>query len=356
MSTDPIAAWKHVLYARAARRPEELALAAHALYGGPPPWIAEEGAGQVDFLDFFAIEWVDADGWTEVEHAVRGGDLPEQALRWPREARAALWVVDGWEGDKVLLRDVRTEDEVAVTAPGAQADLVRRSVLRARVIPWGDTVRFSGEPDVWDAMSVIARMDLLGQWMKGPEPALIEHLASLRTGFVRQREERDAWIAHFGTDEYVFLSGKNMENRLAPFVSYLNNEHTFPSLGGLTRAEAFRQVKGADPTIMQLALGPSLSGPGRPGAIYDTVEGIHFLPRYGELLAHLRGVEAHPDVVRMYLDDPGITRLPFRRAGATLALARLLGRPTNEPLDELLSPYKAASGRATPSVLPALED
>ncbi|MDP2306433.1 MAG: hypothetical protein Q8P18_10445 [Pseudomonadota bacterium] len=356
MPTDPVAAWKHLLYTRAARRPEELALAAHSLYGGPPPWTTQEDAGQLDFLDFFVIEWVDAEGWTEVEHAVREDVLPQEALRWPREARSALWVVDGWEGDNVLLRDVRTESEVAVTAPGAQADLVRRTVIRARVVPVGDTLRFSGEPDVYDAMGVIARQDLLRQWLEGPEPALIEHLAALRAGFLRQREERDAWIRHFGSDELVFPNAKDMENRLAPFVSYLNNEHRFPSLGGLTRAEAFRTDKGADPTIMQLALGPTLTGPGRPGVIYDAVEGIHFLPSYGELLAHLRDEEAHPDVVRMYLDDPGITRLPFRRAGVTRALARLLVRPEDEPLDQLLAPYKAASGRASPSVLPGLED
>jgi hypothetical protein len=351
VSTDPVAAWKHHLYARAARRPDELALAAHALYGGPP-----DPSGQTDFLDFFVIEWVDAEGWTEVEHAVRDGQLPADALRWPREARTALWVVDGWEGDQVLLRDVRTEAEVAVTAPGAEADLVRRSVIRARVVPVGDTWRFSGEPDVWDPMSVIARMDLLRQWMEGPEPTLLEHLADLRAGFLRQREERDAWILHFGADELVFPNAKDMELRLAPFVSYLNNEHTFPSLGGLTRAEAFRTNKGADPTIMQLSLGPTLTGPGRPGVIYDAVEGVHFLPAYGELLAHLRGEEEHPAVVRMYLDDPGITRLPFRRAGVTGVLAALLGRPSDEPLDQLLAPFKPTGVRTAPSVLPGLED
>ncbi|MDP2316734.1 MAG: hypothetical protein Q8P41_27815 [Pseudomonadota bacterium] len=356
MPTDPVAAWKHHLYARAGRRPDELALAAHALYGGPP-----DAERQTDFLDFFVVEWVDADGWTEVEHAVRAGELPEAALRWPREARTALWVVDGWEGDLVLLRDVRTEAEVAVLAPGAQADLVRRGVLRARVLPdphatGAASLRFSGEPDVWDPMSVIARMDLLRQWMEGPEPTLLDHLAALRAGFLRQREERAAWIAHFGQDELVFLDAKDMERRLAPFVSYLNNEHAFPSLGGRTRAEAFRANKGADPTIMQLQLGPTLTGPGRPGAIYDEVEGVHFLPAYGELLAHLRGEAEHPEVLRFYLDDPGITRLPFRRAGRHESLARSLGRPEDEPLDLLLAPYKPPGGRAAPSVLPGLED
>ncbi len=355
MTTDPVATWKHLLYRRASRRADELALAAHALLGGMP-----DPAGQTDFLDFFVVEWVDAEGWTEVEHAVRAGELPAEALRWPREVRTSLWVVDGWEGDLVLLRDVRSEDEIAVAAPGAQAELPRRSVLRARVVPVGDTLRFSGEPDVWDPMSVIARMDLLRAWQEGPEPDLVARLAALRAAFHRQREERAAWIAHFGADEVVFADAADLERRLARFVSYLHNEHVFASLGGKSRAEAHRVEKGADPVIVQFALGPTLTGPGRPGAIYDEIEGIHFLPAYGELGAHLRGEGEHPDVVRAYLDDPGITRLPFRRAlaaaGGAARLAALLEQPRDTPLEALLDPWKPADRRHAPSVLPGFDD
>lgn len=352
VSTDPaVTRWKHLLYRRAAARTDELALAAHALLGAPP-----SAEGQTDFFDFFVIEWVDAEGFTEVEHAVHAGDLPEEALRWPREVRTSLWVVDGWEGDLVLLRDVQSEAEIAVTAPGAQADLERRSVVRARVIPVGDTLRFSGEPDIWAPMGVIARMDLLQQWQGTPEPDLIARLAALREGFLRQREERAAWIAHFGVDEIVFADAADMDRRLAQFVSYVNNEHAFPSLGGRTRAAAHRSVKGDEPVIVQFALGPSLTGPGRPGAIYDTTEGVHFLPAYGEFIAHLRGDADHPDLVRAWLDDPGITRLPFRRAGGGPRLAALVGRPADEPLERLLDPYKPADRRHAPSVLPGFDD
>jgi len=354
--TDPVPAWKHQLYTRAARRPDELAVAAHALFGGPPDSEAHPDFPDTDFLDFFAIEWVDGAGLTEVDHAVRAGDLPEAALRWPREVRGGIWVVDGWEGDLVLLRDIRTEAEIAVTAPGAQGDLPRRALVRARIVPVGDTLRFSGAPDVWEPMGVIARMDFLREWMATPEPALLDHLAALRAGFLRQREERAAWIAHFGTDELVFDDPRDMERRLAVFMSYLNNEHPFPSLSGRTRAEAFRVEKGSEPTLVQLTLGATLTGPGRPGAIYDEVEGIHFLPALGEARAHLRGESPHPGVIMMYLDDPGITRLPFRRVGRADALARLLGRPENTPLDVLLDPFKPAGTRAMPSVLPSLED
>lgn len=349
--TSPLAAWKHRLYQRALSRPEELAHAANALSGELPP-----PERQTDFLDFFAIEWVDADGFTEVERAVRDGELPADALAWSREVRTSLWVVDGWDGERVLLRDVRSEEETAVHAPGAEADLPRRSVLRARIVPFEGMLHFSGEPDVWEPMGVLARMDLLREWQATPEPDLLARLAALRAGFLRQREERAAWIAHFGADEIVFESARDLELRLAAFVAWLTNEHEFPSLGGRTRAAAHRAVKGGDPAVIELRLGPTLTGPGRPGVIYDEVEGVHLLPGYGEVRAHLRGEEEHGDLVRAWLEDPGITRLPFRRAGGADRLARLLGRPDGEPLEVLLDAWKPAGVRAAPSVLPSLDD
>lgn len=350
MDLELVSTWKRAIYAGAQARGEELALAAHALHADAP-----DPDAWADFLDFFAIEWVDAEGWTQTERAVRAGLVPEAALRWPREVRTALWVVDAWRDDVVQLRDVGTEEEIEVRAPGAQADLPPRCVVRARTIPHGDVRVFSGEPAIYGPMGVIARMDLMRAWMEGPEPALLAKLAELRAGFLRQREERAAFVAHFGADEVVFADAADLEGRLAVFVNYLLNEHPFPSLGGRTRANTFRAAKGEDPKVIGFALGPTLTGPGRPGAIYDEVEGVHFLPAYGEVRAHLRGEAHHPDIVRAYLEDPGITALPFRRAGRTDALARLLRRD-DATLEDLLAPHKDLARRAAPSVLPGFED
>lgn len=330
-------AWKRILYARVARRPEELAAAAHALLGGPPT--AEQHA---DFLDFAAIEWVDAEGWTEVERAVEDGALPAEALRWPAEVRTALWVVDGWDGDRVLLRDAASEDEIAVTAPGAEADLTRRTVLRARVLPVDDLWRFSGEPDVWEPMGVLARMELLRGWHETGAPDTHARLAALRAAFRRQREERAAFVAWFGADLMEFESAEAMERALAPFVSNLENTWRFTSLGGRTRSESRRAAKGGDPVVVQFTLGPTLTGPGRPAVVYDPVEGVHFLPQFGELREHLGGTSAFPEVLEHYLTDPGYTRLPFDRLGAPELAERI----------EAVRPR----GRVTPSVLPGFED
>ena len=341
---------KALLYQRIGGRAEELAMAAAERHGG---WPADDDVG--DFLDFAALEWVDAEGWTEAERVVAEGAAPAAVARWSREVQTALWVVDGWEGDEVLLRDAATETEMAVYAPGRQAELPRRAVTRARVIPWDGRYQFSGAPDVWEPMGVVARLDLLRAWQEGPEPALLGHLRRLRVGFLRQREDREGFIALFGRDLVVTDSPEAMADALERLALHLLEAHPVPSLGGRTRAQAWRDETGKDPVAVSYTPGASLSGPGRHGIVYDLVEGIHFLPDYGDFVDHLTGVAAHPEVVRRYLEDPGITALPFRRVGQTAALARLLGRP-DAPLDELLRSDKDLTRRATPSVLPGYDD
>jgi hypothetical protein len=347
---------RRALYARASAQHDELALAAHALLGAPPT--AEQTS---ELLDFFCLEWVDAEGWTVTQRAAAEGAVPAEVDRWALDAHRALFVVDGWSSGNVQLRDIATEDAFAVHAPWAEADLPRRSVLRATIVPFDGTLRFFGEPDVWDPMGVIARMELLAEWQRGPEPDLLARLRALRAAFVRQREERDVWVSHFGADLVVFEGADDMERRLARFISVLFNEARFPSLGGRTRHEVERAHKGDEPKVVQFALGPTLRGSGRHGAIYDAVEGIHFLPALGEFLDHLGGRGDHADVVRTYLDDPGITFLPFRRAaeaydGASARVAALLAGAGPARMEDLIVGIKGNARRAEPSVLPGFDD
>ena len=46
-----LTSWKKTLYAQVHRQPDELAMAAQLLFGGPPPEEHTE-----DFLDFFALK------------------------------------------------------------------------------------------------------------------------------------------------------------------------------------------------------------------------------------------------------------------------------------------------------------
>jgi hypothetical protein len=350
-----VAAWKTVLYARLAHAPELLAQAAHALLGGPP---TETQLPEV--LDLAALGWVDHEGWTLVERCVADGALPPGAARWAHEARSGLWVVERWDGEDVALRNLATDAPSVVHAPGMEAELPPRAVLRAWLLPVGERLVLSGTPDTWGPMGVIARMDLLAQWRATPEPALLERLAALRAAFRRQREERDAFVAHFGADLVTFPDPATMERAFAELVNAVLNHARFPSLGGRTRAEAWRAAKGEDPKVIQVRLGGDLGGPGRHGIIYDAVEGVHVLPHLADVLDHLAGRGDHAETVRAYLADPGVTTLPFRRAaaadpGATARLAALIDVP-DAPLETLLAPYKNLDGPVAPSVLPDFDD
>lgn len=317
----------------AAHDPGELGLAAHMMYGKPPEDWAE-------FLDFFVVEWVGASGLTAVEAAVDAGTLPADAARISAGARTALWVVDGWEGAQVMLRDLATEEDIAVHAPGRTGDLPKRTVLRARVVPEiarPDTHVFSGSPDLYDGLGVIARMDLLQAWRETPAPDLHARLRALRAAFTQQREEHAAFVAHFGVERRVFPDADALARELARFMSFLGNEWVFPSLGG-TRAAAHRASKGDEPQVVQVQLGESLRGPGRPGILYDRVHGVHFLPQYGELLDHLAGAGHFPEALALYLDEPGLPALALDTA----------------PPD--VRARKPAPRRATPSVLPGWDD
>lgn len=316
--------------------PHELGFAAHMLYGhSPTDWS--------DFIDFYVTEWVDAEGYTVIERAVDSGLAPDVALRIPREVQTALWVVDGWEHDLVLLRDLATEKEMAVLAPGRQADLPRRTVLRARVVPEigrgpaDPAFVFTGSPDLYDGLGVIGRLDLLRAWQETPEPDLHDRLSALRAAFVRQREEHTAFTTFLGASERVYPNAEALNTELSRLISFLNNEWRFGSLGGRTRSEAHRSARGSEPHIVQIQLGESLRGPGRPGIVYDRVHGAHFLPAYGELLDHFAGRASHPEVVQFYVDEPGLPAVAFRTA---------------PPEVQALKPV----GRAVPSVLPGWDE
>lgn len=325
-------AHKQSLYARAAHRQAELTLATHMLLGAPPT-----EAQWADVLDFFCVEWVDAEGYTEVQRAVQEGQLPVETLAWSEKVQTALWVVDGWVGEQVCLRDLATEQEVAVFAAGLQSQLPRRMVLRARVIPFEGQWYFSGEPELAGEMGVIARLELLRQWQEGPEPLLLTRMRELRKIYQQLREERDAWIAFFGKDEVLFSGPEEMEARLAGLVSHLFNVWPFPSLGHQSRAAARKAIKGDTPEIVQFQLGGVLAKPGRHGAIYDATEGIHFLPFYGEFQDHLRGAAHHPEIFQEYLEDPSISALPFVRNGHVQS-------------------GKSPAPRWQPAVLPGMDD
>lgn len=289
-----LSALRAQLWKRVQADPGELALAAHALFGRAP-----EAEDWPELLDFVATEWVGANGRVAHEEFALPG--------WIDEVRTALWTVDGWEGQLVLLRDCATDEEIAVRAPGAETDLPRRTVLRARVLPWqGETV-FFGEPGLYGQHGVIGRMQLLSAWRDSPEPTTLARQRELRRAFALQRDQQSAFVDHFGGD---FVRAPGLGSRLGEFLHHYLFERPSSRFGGLTPAVAVRARLGRDPSRVELRLGDELAQSPDAAALYDTVEG----------------------------------------------LAVFLHAPTRDDAQEQLATMRDPSARAAPSCLPCFEE
>ncbi|MCB9759009.1 MAG: hypothetical protein H6739_04150 [Alphaproteobacteria bacterium] len=338
---------KQRLY-QAATRPEhraELTLAASQWFEGEP-----DPSEWLDFLDFFALEWVDAQGFTLLEREL-GDPLDPALLRWLLEVRSGVFVIDGEDGGVTRARDAATEQPLALLLPEPQP---RRSVLVGRLLPAEDgRWRPSGQPDLYDPMSMLSRLGVLQAWQEGHRRALVERLAELRAAFIRQREQQRAFVVYFGTDMLLFDDGEALAEAFRPFMVHLLFEHRPPSQGGRTLAELRAEVEGLEVPSIDVRLGETLEGGHSVGVIFDRLEGLHFLPGLLEFMSYMKGESNDADIIGLYANDPGVTALPFRRAGQAQRLAAALGVPV-APLDELIQRIKPPR-RLSPSLMPGFE-
>lgn len=325
-------------------QPNEVALAAAALYGRPPE--PEEWS---DLLDFMATSWVDAEGLTL---AARLPNAPADLLSWPHEVLDALWVVDGWDDSLVLLRDIATEAEVAVLAPQARAELPRRTVLRARVVPWQGANVFFGEPALYGEQGVIGRQQLLAQWRASPEPETIERTRALRLGFAEQHDQYQAFVEYFGGDQLTGTAD-GLESKLNTFLEHYLFRAALSRLGHRTHAEFFSASTGKVAKRVELHLGNTLREGGEVSVVFDRVFGLHFLPSFTQLRMHLLNEASHPAVLDLYLSEPQLPAFALWRAAPWSAIAKHLGVSETEIKGELAK--RKPASRASPSVFPGLE-
>ena len=301
-----------------------------------------------DFLDFFALEWVDDRGYTLIERAF-GSPPPPELLPWILALRQGVFVVDDWRDGVAELRDAQTEAPLKARVADP---LPVRSVIVGRLLPSPDGVfQPSGEPDVYDPMSMMARLDLQEGWRRGPRAALSARLAELRAAFIMQREHQLAFVLHFGTDELLFDGPEDLREAMRGFIAHMLTEDRPASLGGLTHAELRVRAEGLSVPQLVVEVGQNLRGP--VGVIYDRDEGLHFLPGYARFKQSMSNGGEDIEIIRLYASEPGITRLPFQRAANAVRLAAALGlKPA--PLDALLDQIKPPT-RTAPSLLPGFE-
>ena len=300
-----------------------------------------------EVLDFASMEWVFEDGRTLPE---RQG-IPD-AERLSAAVRSGLFVVDGCEGGALLLRDLANDAEFAVDwLPEAGPPPLRRTVLKARIVPWRESAAFFGDPGVYGEMGVIARQTLLEAWRATPEPALVAEAAEKRSQWRRMRAQRASFVRHFGSDLVVFPDADRMESALQAFLDeFLFNS---PSSEGRTRADVFRGAHGSAPQRVELRIGESLR-PGRPALLFHEVEGALFLPAFGELQDHLAGAASHPEVAELWLTQHDLPLLGLEHAGSPRRIVAPGGAETHS--FAALFPGRSPGGAGhRPSLLPEFE-
>jgi hypothetical protein len=243
-------------------------------------------------------------------------------------------VVDGHDAGRALLRDLVDDTEIAVSLPpAALAELPRRTVLRARVVPWRGALCFFGEPGLYGTPSVLERMALLAAWRAGGEPELLQALRRRRAGWARQRNQRRVFLAHFGRDLVEFNGAAAMEEAIQGYLDHLLRRDRGPTGGRPTLEEQFRAERGQMPQIVEVVLGPTLRA-GRPAMCFDEVEGLLFLPSFGELRDHLAGRAEHADILDLWMQTNELPARGLALAGLPeLALEELRRArpPSGEP-------------------------
>jgi hypothetical protein len=213
---------------------------------------------------------------------------------------------------------------------------------------------FFGEPSLYGEQGVIGRQQLLAAWRDSPEPATIERQRELRLGFAEQRAQRAAFCAHFGGDEVTFPTADALETQVATFLGEYLHGIALRHLGGRTHAEAWAQRKGARPPTVELRVGASLRDGGNPAVVFDEVHGVHFLPSFAQLRAHLVGDAEHPHLAALYVQQPELPALALRRAGPLHKLSPFLGGDPGQAAARLQA--RKPMGRALPAYLPTFDE
>jgi len=319
---------------------EELALAQLAWQPGPDDW--------ADFVDMLAISWVDALGRTLLEREI-GGIQTALHRRWHVNQRAGLFVVDGPHPQGYEVRDVESEESLVLNV---NAHLSQGAVIQGRLIEEAAGVWFpTGQPDLFDSVSVIQRMDLLHQWLESARCELLRAQDSLRRAFLEQEEQRRAFHQYFGADRVVFRSAALGAAGIDAFYQFLITEFQPESLEGDTYLNVYLKSGAGGPTEHRLELDLALASSRSLCVLYDPIDGIHFLPDYSEFTGTLKGDFEHHDVVARYWDDPGVTALAFQSEGALEYLKRHFS-VAGDSLDDILIQQKPTPPRRAPSLLP----
>lgn len=280
--------------------------------------VAVAGEGQlIRLLDYFVLQHRLRSGDTIVEQFVDDRpDLPEpereMLLGW-RDVVESIFEVARHDGDVLVVENL-VDDLIYRVRSNMGAKVLRRLrrgwFLHARLVPVGDDWLVSGaiqpiekraRDRVYAAAAEVA--------MRQPELAF-RNPDKLDQAWELQRADRDRFVRFFGTD-MLSIPGDQLVERMREYYAFSRRE----VLAGLPGQEVGSH---ATRPLPELDYPAALVDSEAVGVIYDEVEGLSFFGGFGEFEQAfddptLLDQRPYRQRVTDYLDDDGVSPLPFRR-------------------------------------------
>lgn len=261
----------------------------------------------INAIDRFLLQDRLADRRTVVEHFV--GSHPELAqedremlLGW-REVVEGIFEVRGtFAGgvDALNLLDELSYTLLSNSGPGPLAHLCPGDFLLARAVPFGDSWMLSGVQTSLSASDRDAVVRAAAEVALRYPRAALRNPAKAARAWELQERERALFVEFFGAD-LVIIPGEQVHERWREFWTWRVGQHAVLSERSWADFELPEHF--ADEVTV--------------GFIYDAVEGLTFLTRFGQFAAAYENPEQisreQQEIVLGYLKDDTVSPLPFRR-------------------------------------------
>jgi len=199
---------------------------------------------------------------------------------------------------------------------GEDLALEKGEYILARLIPHQDYHLFSGVIDRLATRKKNEIYELVSEiQLTDPKMAFIDNLDRIEMAYQIQKEEREDFIAFFGSDE-ILLNGSELEDKMKEFYHYRFFQKKQEN--GNTIAKTFQDRYHQSPLPPQFDFIENLDQEKDIGVIYDATEGLVLLLKYGQFQEIFRRedfkrIKNFRQLILGYLDDNNISSLPFRR-------------------------------------------
>ena len=297
----------------------------------------------ISLMDRLILQHVFSDGLTILESFVRRHqDLSEPdrniVLAW-RDVREGVFRIDDIvEGGLSLfnLVDELSYQTYSNTGPSFAESLERGMYLFARLVPLENDWLFSGGVIPIPAEKEDAAYDVALRMAQTMPRVVFQNPAKLEQARALQREERQDFIAYFGSD-LVVLPGKDVAGRMDAYLRWRMTEKRDED--GTTAFERAKASGDRPPKLSDLAFSNQFAEADSVGIIYDDIDGLNLFADFRlveETFAEPSLVEdpKHAEATLGYLENPDIIPLPLRRlidrypANADQVFQELLGVAT----------------------------